>query len=417
MKIFRNFQILLIVELLCIGLLYFNLPDDWKQSKALFHMESLGREISVSAQGENAILITAEKGAVSASQEVEVSDVAHVVLRGDWIEDDVHSYDALIQVRTSTEYQEVSVDFSGSMIFFHINKLTEHTDANKQPNEPQEETPTQPSQPPLNTLSSLPSGSAPIVASLTQIYKDSDIVEMSATTAAKPGPGDSGNANLYHNPEGSMYDIKIEAGAVYVTQNTGVDWIPVPMEGIRIQDSWLYYYRMGNQSFQINENDILIGFAQTHAQPHVIISKDHGKSWYDVLFDCGAKDIIQMAIAPLPAGGYQLAMLTRDSEVLYGSSEDGLDWTFATPYMSGEVFTDLYSFALMSDGVMFITKYEDSAITFDYGKTFLHLRDLAPEIAHEMDVLYMPYEEQGTYCIPLKDGTIAKSKDGMHWEK
>lgn len=423
MRIIKRFFILLLLELIMLVFLYDHLPSAWKMRKEVLHETHLGSEIIIENIANDHVLITAKKFEDEATQEVELQDAAGATYSVTWLAGNEIMISAQLRIRSAKDDIEVMIynhALSENPINFEVNDLLKNQQANKQPSkqpqtsqEPQEEPKEEPQ--PSNPISSILAGSAPEVYAVTTFTKDSQLQSMASKGMAKPSSPDTNNDALYHEANGTMYDIKIEAGNVFVTQNQGVDWISVPIQGIRLQDSWLYYYRMGDQSYYIDSDIILIGFAQAYEQPHLIYSDDHGATWKDILIDCGTTQIIQISIGKQTDGTLQIAMLSEDQQVFYGTSSDGVTWNFEQPVVTGEVFSDLYSMALMSDGAIFITKYQDCAMSFDHGRRYYHLRDLAPDIARAIDVQQIPYEEDGTYCIPLQDGQVAKSRDGTQW--
>lgn len=253
-----------------------------------------------------------------------------------------------------------------------------------------------------------------MVAAVKEISSASDIEEAMANTPAKPQSGETSDEGVYHTSDGLRYDMKIEAGNVSVTLDKGTSWISVPVGGGKLQDFWLSYYRMGNQSFTIDDQIIIISYAQKYYQPHILVSNDKGKSWQDIRIDCGSTNIDQISLGKASDGGYRIAMMSGDI-MFTGTSSDGIDWKFNDPVVSQESLKEgMYSMALMKDGTIMITSYGDVAISKDNGKTYSHLKDIDLSIAQQIDFNQMAYDEDGTYCVPLING-IAKSKDGVTW--
>lgn len=261
--------------------------------------------------------------------------------------------------------------------------------------------------------------SAPSVALIKDITKDSDIEDASASTPAKPQSPitEEQNAQVQHGDDGALYDMKIESGKVSITLDGGANWVDVPIHGSRLQDYWLNFYRMGNQSYYIDADIIMISYCEKYLQPHIIMSKDQGKTWKDIRIDSEASGISQISIAKDKNQTYRIAMMAGDYVMFTGTSRDGINWTFDKPSGNDiEKVSTMYSMALMKDGTILITSFDDCLISKDHGKTYTRLKEIAPIIAQQINYELIPYDEDGTYCIPLKNGKVAKSKDGANWK-
>lgn len=262
----------------------------------------------------------------------------------------------------------------------------------------------------------LPEGiGVPVVSMVKDVKEASDIEDKTSTSPAKPPSGETTDDQVNHPDEGRHYDMKIEAGNVYVTLDYGSSWIKTPVNGDRLQDFWLSFYRMGDQSFYIDDDIIMISYTQKYKQPHILVSTDKGISWKDIRIDCGTSNILQIAVAEDGQGGYRIAMMA-DSKVMFtGMSTNGIDWRFNEPVAANENTSEgMYSMSVMRDGTILITTYQDVAISKDNGKSYTHLKELDSTIAVLVDTSKISYDHNGVYCIPLTDG-VAKSRDGETW--
>lgn len=410
MKIVRNWIIAFVVELLVVISIFLLVPaaPEAKQENELYLESYHGRySVEVSSQDEsNRIKVLGSNGT---AQEYETfvirhMDEAYVDIK--WVSEQ----EAMIYVQRGNQeiIKTICVKFSdtGAKIQIYPVSMNE--------NDQTEEIPAQ-QEPVKEEEASVPDAiQTPAVVSIQKITSTSDIEEVMAYTPAKPQSGETSNESVYHTEDGVQYDMKIEAGNVSVTLDHGASWISVPVVGGKLQDFWLTYYRMGNQSFYIDDQIIMISYAQKYYQPHIIVSNDKGKSWQDIRIDCGSTNIDQISLSKASDGGYRIAMMSGNV-MFTGTSFDGVQWSFLKPVASLESLREgMYSMALMKDGTILITSYGDVAISKDNGKTYSHLKEIHPAIAEQIDYDQIAYDEDGTYCVPLKNG-IAKSKEGTTW--
>lgn len=222
----------------------------------------------------------------------------------------------------------------------------------------------------------------------------------------------------YHQPNGKQYDLKIEAGVVSFTLNGGTSWTTIPISSSQIQDFWLTYYRLGDQSYYIDENVILILCKQEDENLNLIVSTDKGQSYNVVEIDLKNYGLEQAAITISEDGGYRMALLVQSCVLYTATSLDGISWTFNEPSIWSEPFVSVYGMSLMKNGMIFITEYDDCSISMDDGKTFASLKDNEPQFASQIDFNYLPYQqEDGTYVIVLKNQKIATSTNGIEWKQ
>ena len=69
--------------------------------------------------------------------------------------------------------------------------------------------------------------------------------------------------------------LKITDGIVFVSKDSQ-NWIEVPVHPKDLQDFWLPYLRMGEQSYYMDEERILLTYTPSKQQPH-FVSKKSGK--------------------------------------------------------------------------------------------------------------------------------------------
>lgn len=409
MKIVRNWIIAFVVELLAVICVFLMAPAvKDKQESELFLESYHGRYyVKVSSQDDsNRIKVLGSNGSAQEYETFTIRRMEDASVDIKWVSEE----EAMVYVQS--EHQEIirtiCVKFSDSGTKIQIypvsineNDQTEETPAQQEPVKEEEATVSDE----IHT---------PVVASIQEIVSASDIEEVMAYTPAKPQSGDTSDESVYHIADGVQYDMKIEAGNVSVTLDKGASWISVPVGGGKLQDYWLSYYRMGNQSFTIDDEIIMISYAQKYYQPHIIVSTNKGKNWQDIRIDCGSTNIDQISLAKASDGGYLIAMMSGNV-MFTGTSSDGIQWSFHEPVASSKSLREgMYSMALMKDGTILVTSYGDVAISKDHGKTYSHLKDIDPAIAEQIDYNQIAYEEDGTYCVPLING-IAKSKDGVTW--
>lgn len=408
MKIVRNWIIAFVVELLAVICVFLMAPAVKDNQESELFVESYhGRYyVEVSSQDDsNRIKVLGSNGS---SQEYETFTIRHMddaSVDIKWVSEQ----EAMIYVQRDQEtIRTICVKFSDSGTKIQIYPVSMNE------NDQTEETPAQ--QEPAKEEEAIVSDEihTPVVASMQEITSASDIEEVMAYTPAKPQSGDISDESVYHIADGVQYDMKIEAGNVSVTLDKGASWISVPVGGGKLQNFWLSYYRMGNQSFYLDDQIIMISYAQKYYQPHIIVSTNKGNSWQDIRMDCGSTNVDQISLSKASDGGYRIAMMSGNV-MFTGTSSDGIQWSFHEPVASSKSLREgMYSMALMKDGTILITSYGDVAVSKDHGKTYSYLKDIDPAIAEKIDYNQIAYDEDGTYCIPLING-IAKSKDGLTW--
>lgn len=409
MKIIRHWIILLLVEFLALTTISLlapsKTPSNPKVEESNINTSSSYGEYSVSIEeyGERGIKIIA-----SESQKESVEATYQMKLAG--VKSNIHWMNPSYVVIT---IQDQNDTISSYQVLFYEDKPAEILEGNTQPTieEPQQK---EPETKPEVTPSSPSDISIPEVTSVKVITSDADIEDSYANAPAKPQSSQTNDEQINHASDDKQYDLKIESGIVSITLDHGMTWKQVPIKASRMQDFWLTYYRMGNQSYYIDDSMIMIAFAQKYMQPHIIVSMDQGTTWKDVQINCGSASIQQISINVSKDGGYIITMMTAHS-MIHGTSSNGEDWKFTKPISYQEDFSGMYSMALMSDGTLLIPSFRDVAISKDDGKTFTHLKDLDASLAEKVAYDQTIYEENGMYCIPLQNGSIAKSKDGITW--
>ena len=221
--------------------------------------------------------------------------------------------------------------------------------------------------------------------------------------------------------------LKIEEGLVSMSCDEGDTWIEVPAYPSDLKDYWLDYLRMGAQSYYMDEESALLAYTTSQGETHLLVLDDGGL-WQNVTFKIDGQNVMQMSISKGSNGIFHLVMLMQDGSVCLGESKEGLTWTFADPgYLQDASSTsssmNVYGVSLMDDGAILIVTYQlDCAISKDGGKSFSYLmQDLMGKDPMEETVRIstnaMPYDDhQGTYCVPLSDGSLLISTDGMNWQ-
>ena len=220
--------------------------------------------------------------------------------------------------------------------------------------------------------------------------------------------------------------LKITDGIVFVSKDSQ-NWIEVPVHPKDLQDFWLPYLRMGEQSYYMDEERILLAYTPSKQQPHLLV-RNQANIWQDITFDVDGLSIMQMSISRNQDGTYYLAMVSYEGYVTLGTSKDALTWTFTKPGYLKEAVTssaamNVYASSVMDDGTILIITYElDCAISLDGGKTFTNLlQDILKtdpfKGVYRIDHRKAPFDDhQGNYCVPLSDDSLLISKDGKHWE-
>lgn len=406
MKIVRNWILAFLVELIVIiGIFIVMLAPEKKQESAVLAESYHGQYyVEVSKEESGRIKVYGSNGAAEEYESFTIRHLDMASLEIKW----VSRQEVLVYVKDANQevIKEICVKFSDTGAKIQIYNVTFQESDQTEQNES-----TIPKEPEVVVPDDV---STPMVAAVKEISSASDIEEVMAYTPAKPQSGDTSDESVYHIADGVQYDMKIEAGNVSVTLDKGASWISVPVGGGKLQNFWLSYYRMGNQSFYLDDQIIMISYAQKYYQPHILVSSNKGKSWQDIRIDCGSTSIDQISLGKASDGGYRIAMMSG-SIMFTGTSSDGIDWKFHEPVASQESLSEgMYSMALMKDGTIMITSYGDVAISKDNGKTYSHLKDIDPAIAEQIDFNQMAYDEDGTYCVPLNNG-IAKSKEGVTW--
>lgn len=221
--------------------------------------------------------------------------------------------------------------------------------------------------------------------------------------------------------------LKIEEGVVSMSCDEGSTWIEVPAYPSDLKDYWLDYLRMGAQSYYMDEESALLAYTTSQGETHLLVLDDAGV-WQNITFKYDGSDIMQMSISKGSNDIYHLVMLMQDGSVYLGESKDGLTWTFADQgYLqdacSSSSSMNVYGVSLMDDGTILIVTYQlDCAISKDGGKSFSYImQDIMGKDPMEETVRIsteeMPYDDhQGKYCVPLSDGSLLISTDGIQWQ-
>ena len=77
--------------------------------------------------------------------------------------------------------------------------------------------------------------------------------------------------------------LKITDGIVSVSKDSQ-NWIEVPVHPKDLQDFWLPYLRMGEQSYYMDEERILLAYTPSKQQPHLLV-RNQANIWQDITFD------------------------------------------------------------------------------------------------------------------------------------
>lgn len=411
MKILKHFLIGFLVEALMLTGLYLWLPKQEDQNILASNQQG-NQEIVVTRSNDETVTISAKQSEMKKERDFTTFDEKKLSAEITWTD----AQNAKVTIKSKDqELYDVSVKFDTDKIVIRNGEndpLVSYEETAKLQKEQEQKARKE-------AIKKIEKMSAPSVALIKDITKDSDIEDASASTPAKPQAPitEEQNAQIQHGDDGALYDMKIESGKVSVTLDGGTNWVDVPIHGSRLQDYWLNFYRMGNQSYYIDADIIMIAYCENYMQPHIIVSKDQGKTWKDIRIDSEASGISQISIAKDKDQTYRIAMMAGDYIMFTGTSNDGINWTFDKPSGNDiEKRSTMYSMALMKDGTIFITSFDDCLISKDHGKTYTSLKEIAPIIAQQINYQLIPYDEDGTYCIPLKNGKVAKSKDGTNWQ-
>lgn len=417
MKLLRNGLLAILAEVLILSVIFLNAPVPIKEVKSELNYSYLknGRQLTVEKSNNDGIRVFAFEG------EGEITSEIYTLGKLDGLRTEalwVSSNKAVIKIKNKKDeiLKTIYVMFSEEEDTVVISDKKDLINPELIPSKEEENKETEAEIPAQQETTSPNTTGKPVVAYVKEIKKDEDIDATYATSPAKPQSPETNDEQVNHAADQKKYDLKIEAGVVSVTVDHGSTWIKAPISGSRLQDFWLTYYRMGNQSYYLDDSIMMIAFAQKYMQPDIIVSTDQGATWQDVKLDCGNVTINQISIAPNREGGYRIALMTNSQVMLNGTSSNGIDWTFEEPIAFSENMESMLSMALMSDGTILTTTYGDVAISKDHGKTYTHLKDINPALAKSIDHTQLPYEEDGMYCIPLNNGAVAKSKDGVDWK-
>ena len=410
MKILKHFLVVFLVEALLLGALFIWMPK--QKNSNILASESKGENtIVLTKSNEETVTITAKNKETTKERDFTIFDEKKLSADIEW----KNAQSAQVKIiGKNQDLYDVTVTFNGNKIEIRNGEndpLISYEETMKLQKEQEKKA--------KEAMKKIEKMSAPTIALVKDITKDSDIENGYASTPAKPQAPitEEQNAQVNHGDDGALYDMKIEAGKVMVTLDGGGHWVNVPVNGSRLQDYWLTFYRMGNQSYYIDADMIMIAYCEKYQQPHIIMSKDQGKTWKDIRIDCESAGISQISIAKDKNHTYRIAMMSGDYLMFTGTSTDGINWTFDKPSGNDiEKASTMYSMALMKDGTILVTSFDDCLISKDHGKTYTSLKEINPIIAQQINYQLIPYDEDGTYCIPLKNGKVAKSKDGTNWE-
>ena len=411
MKILKHFLVVFLVEALLLGALFIWMPK--QKNSNILASESKGENtIVLTKSNEETVTITAKNKETTKERDFTIFDEKKLSADIEW----KNAQSAQVKIiGKNQDLYDVTVTFNGNKIEIRNGEndpLISYEETMKLQKEQEKKAKEE-------AMKKIEKMSAPTIALVKDITKDSDIENGYASTPAKPQAPitEEQNAQVNHGDDGALYDMKIEAGKVMVTLDGGGHWVNVPVNGSRLQDYWLTFYRMGNQSYYIDADMIMIAYCEKYQQPHIIMSKDQGKTWKDIRIDCESAGISQISIAKDKNHTYRIAMMSGDYLMFTGTSTDGINWTFDKPSGNDiEKASTMYSMALMKDGTILVTSFDDCLISKDHGKTYTSLKEINPIIAQQINHQLIPYDEDGTYCIPLKNGKVAKSKDGTNWE-
>ena len=411
MKILKHFLVVFLVEALLLGALFIWMPK--QKNSNILASESKGENtIVLTKSNEETVTITAKNKETTKERDFTIFDEKKLSADIEW----KNAQSARVKIiGKNQDLYDVTVTFNGNKIEIRNGEndpLISYEETMKLQKEQEKKAKEE-------AMKKIEKMSAPTIALVKDITKDSDIENGYASTPAKPQAPitEEQNAQVNHGDDGALYDMKIEAGKVMVTLDGGGHWVNVPVNGSRLQDYWLTFYRMGNQSYYIDADMIMIAYCEKYQQPHIIMSKDQGKTWKDIRIDCESAGISQISIAKDKNHTYRIAMMSGDYLMFTGTSTDGINWTFDKPSGNDiEKASTMYSMALMKDGTILVTSFDDCLISKDHGKTYTSLKEINPIIAQQINYQLIPYDEDGTYCIPLKNGKVAKSKDGTNWE-
>lgn len=273
-----------------------------------------------------------------------------------------------------------------------------------------------------------PAPQLPVVPSIEEpavpVPIDAPVVA-SQTPLDETGATEETDTSIERMPSGKTMDLMIENGHVQITGDGGANWQALAVAPSLLQDAWLPYLRMGEQSYYADEHCALVAVLGDDGQPHLYVSDQTGR-WQDIAFTLEQR-VMQMSISRAEEGTFYLLMVTQDGFVTLGSSSDAKDWTFTTPaYFADAASTctsmNIYGAALMRDGtILMVTWKLDCAISTDGGAHFTYLlQDLLgidPMAGDErVSTTQLPYEdEQGRYCVPLSDGSLLVHTDAETW--
>lgn len=411
MKILKHFLVVFVIEAVLLGALFVWMPKQ-SNSNVLKSDTKNGNTVIVTKTNEETVNITAKNKATNKERDFTIFDEKKLSIDIKWKDDQIAQVNI---VGKDQELYDITVTFNENDIEIRNgdnDPLISYEETLKLQQEQEEKAGKE-------AVKQAEKMAAPTIALVKDITKDSDIEDEASRIPAKPQAPitEEQNASVNHGDDGALYDMKIEAGKVSVTLDGGANWIEVPVNGSRLQDYWLTFYRMGNQSYYIDADMIMIAYCEKYLQPHIIMSNDQGKTWKDIRIDTEASGISQISIAKDKDQTYRIAMMAGDYLMFTGTSMDGIVWDFDKP--SGNDIkkaSTMYSMALMKDGTILVTSFDDCLVSKDHGKTYTSLKEIEPIIAQQINYELIPYDEDGTYCIPLKNGKVARSKDGVTWK-
>lgn len=274
----------------------------------------------------------------------------------------------------------------------------------------------------------LPGDDAPVIEEPSELPQAIAAPTVLSTTAMEGAdtPAET-DAQIERAPDGSRVDLMIENGHVHITGDGGASWLAVPVLPGTLQDYWLPYLRMGEQSYYADEEIALVAALGEDGQPHLYVGDRLG-SWQDVCYTLD-QQVLQMSIARDTDGTFRLLMVTQGGFVTLGSSRDAYEWTFTQPAYFADAASssstmNIYGASLMRDGtILMVTWKLDCAISTDGGQHFTYLLQdhmgIDPmETSDRISTSQLPYEDEaGRYCVEMSDGSSLVSTDGEHWER
>ena len=118
----------------------------------------------------------------------------------------------------------------------------------------------------------LPGDDAPVIEEPSELPQAIAAPSVLSTTAMEGAdtPAET-DAQIERAPDGSRVDLMIENGHVHITGDGGASWLAVPVLPGTLQDYWLPYLRMGEQSYYEDEEIALVAALGEDGQPHLYV--------------------------------------------------------------------------------------------------------------------------------------------------